>query len=932
MTQDNIISDFRVSLRFNMSVDILIVSDKITSKEIQEKLGNKGPTLEIEVISLNEASNDSFYSDFLKKSNKVSLGVRQGLSSIIEKPEIRNYKKNSRIVTFYSYKGGVGRTTALALFASYLSIHQEKKVFVIDCDFEAPGLINFFNVSSESTPKSGVVEYFKDKEAGFKINLEDYLYEVSNEYCGDGKIWLMPSGNVFAASDRNCYLEGLGRIDIRDSLHFENQFKEMISIIEETFKPDIICIDSRTGFNDLIGILGNYISDVVVGFFGNNVQNKPGLHFLIERMLESNTKNLFLVLSIISSSFTQEIAKFNDEIESVVLFNDDEKTEGLPSFPTHYLQRYSSLEKLGSWNEDLGDFVTLIKEKHLPEYFQLFEKIYNQLFPSKFDDRIEKFGFDEADGNNSDIIENAPFSYQQTNNTNHSSIKRILLEPLLKKYPEIYAENIVYSEEYLAKIFYFRMCMEDIFIKEKFILLGGKGTGKTAFYRALSDRTFFTKLQERSQKSSRKTKILSMVNPPDQVAKEREVRFFKIADQFKPDQYSKISDFFFRRFWLAYIWSALREEVSKMDTNINLSLPYFPIENNQKTADFFLKIIDDNELLKKIETEIEIIDKYLNSVETDFLLTFDYLDQIIKPIEWDKGISPLIQLCQSKPYKRINPKLFLRRDLYDKLSNLTNKNMLEQRTINLEWSIDELYAFFLKLVFSTTENSFFEYSKKYLDHDFIDSARKKMEKKNSLSQLPAEEFYLKPFINIFFGLPQNQQRNGSTAYEWIYANLKNADKTISLRPFLDLVRLAIENGMQNCNALDSDDYPILSTLCINYEVRRAAVENHFKDLAKEEGNEVLSQIISDIRDDKVSNSFKILSMSQRDFEELMLSIKRRHQFLSEVGLEEMIATLLSNGIVFVKFIPGGRKWFSFAYLYKYFLGLRSRKNMGIKFN
>ena len=49
----------------------------------------------------------------------------------------------SQIITFYSYKGGVGRSMALANVATLLS-KWGKRVLMIDWDLEAPGLENFF--------------------------------------------------------------------------------------------------------------------------------------------------------------------------------------------------------------------------------------------------------------------------------------------------------------------------------------------------------------------------------------------------------------------------------------------------------------------------------------------------------------------------------------------------------------------------------------------------------------------------------------------------------------------------------------------------------------------------------------------------------------------------------------------------------------------
>lgn len=49
-----------------------------------------------------------------------------------------------RIITFYSYKGGTGRSMALANVAWILA-SQGERVLTIDWDLEAPGLHRYFH-------------------------------------------------------------------------------------------------------------------------------------------------------------------------------------------------------------------------------------------------------------------------------------------------------------------------------------------------------------------------------------------------------------------------------------------------------------------------------------------------------------------------------------------------------------------------------------------------------------------------------------------------------------------------------------------------------------------------------------------------------------------------------------------------------------------
>ena len=69
-----------------------------------------------------------------------------------------------QIVTFYSYKGGTGRTMALANVAWILA-SSEKRVLCVDWDLESPGLHKFFHpFLNESTVSAtaGVIEIIND--------------------------------------------------------------------------------------------------------------------------------------------------------------------------------------------------------------------------------------------------------------------------------------------------------------------------------------------------------------------------------------------------------------------------------------------------------------------------------------------------------------------------------------------------------------------------------------------------------------------------------------------------------------------------------------------------------------------------------------------------------------------------------------------------
>ena len=69
-----------------------------------------------------------------------------------------------QVITFYSYKGGTGRTMALANVAWILASNG-KRVLAVDWDLESPGLHKFFHPFLDESIVSatpGVIEIIND--------------------------------------------------------------------------------------------------------------------------------------------------------------------------------------------------------------------------------------------------------------------------------------------------------------------------------------------------------------------------------------------------------------------------------------------------------------------------------------------------------------------------------------------------------------------------------------------------------------------------------------------------------------------------------------------------------------------------------------------------------------------------------------------------
>jgi len=274
------VEKFKIIINTDTTISVRIVSDNDIIEELENFCDTK--IYVEEFYSKDEYDND----EFLQKSlnNKIDWSLKKRFDSF-------NFDKkidfDIPIVSFYSYKGGVGRTTSLIAFASYYSNIKEKNVVVLDFDFEAPGIINFFDIDFVKNPKNGIIEYLLDSQSSKSdLDFKNYYIEVSKKFSGTGNIYVIPAGNIFDLKNIKSYIEGLSRIDINTAESILKKIKNLLNIIKKEFSPDMILIDSRTGFNDIFGLLSYSLSSLVVGFFTDNKQNTPGLEIFLELMKE----------------------------------------------------------------------------------------------------------------------------------------------------------------------------------------------------------------------------------------------------------------------------------------------------------------------------------------------------------------------------------------------------------------------------------------------------------------------------------------------------------------------------------------------------------------------------------------------------------------------------------------------------------------------
>lgn len=193
-----------------------------------------------------------------------------------------NGKQRGIVYTFYSFKGGVGRTMALANVAVLLA-KWGYSVLAVDWDLEAPGLEQFFtklnrDIHELRKEKPGIVDLIHAGTNGARLKWQDCLIDI-NINGGKGRLSVLSAGR-----NDDKYSAGL------QSLNFPELFdKHGLGSYIETIRNewiaefDLVLIDSRTGVTDIGGICTVHLADVLVLLFTANDSSSEGALEIVER-------------------------------------------------------------------------------------------------------------------------------------------------------------------------------------------------------------------------------------------------------------------------------------------------------------------------------------------------------------------------------------------------------------------------------------------------------------------------------------------------------------------------------------------------------------------------------------------------------------------------------------------------------------------------
>lgn len=296
-----------ISKRGKVHVTI-VTEQQITTEEIKE-------IIKQEIDEINEGYTIGFV-DIYSIEQAKELGVEhvEPIQSVhnwedtlYATSHITAEDKN-QVISFYSYKGGVGRTIAL-IQTAYNLAKSGKRVMMLDLDIEAPSLHKIFEKEVQHEKlgvKYGIVDYLYRKcvQNDSSVRIDDIYCKIAVEDVSGG-LFLIPA---LKQMDKQ-YIYNMGMLQT-EKIQDQRILADLLESIRIKLDIDIILIDCRAGFNKWGSLSLFAISDHVIFVAYPNQENIEGLNMAFSMMENVGKKKFAVAMSkIVASEFGKEKAK-----------------------------------------------------------------------------------------------------------------------------------------------------------------------------------------------------------------------------------------------------------------------------------------------------------------------------------------------------------------------------------------------------------------------------------------------------------------------------------------------------------------------------------------------------------------------------------------------------------------------------------------------
>ena len=659
-----------------------------------------------------------------------------------------------RRVVFYSYKGGVGRTTALVHTAFHLA-RSGQRVAVVDMDVEAPGLHLLLPHPDGEPVSVGLVDYLWERQVrpfdpATREGLDTCIVHASGipgqpiaytveDAESRAQIHVIPAGSPGPNYVRRLHTlssqDVLSRPDDAWSL-FEQELTQQL-------EPDVLLIDARTGLGDWGGLTLLRLADEAFLVLYPSEQNLDGLRFVRETLSQVSGISTHLVLSPVPDGTIGRslVARFRPQLG---LEDDDDLIEVLYNPSVASADRYPVESAMASY-----------------------ARIANIIRETQAQDRVEEV---IQKTNAVEVIESLTFPMRDAKSIGASDF-----------------------DQFFQKTLDFERFLDDA----RWVVRGRKGTGKSTLFHLFADHREIAAKRARGRLDD--IEILPGHGP---VA----------AAQFRPttDVFGDIAKELARTqrdwlsFWRAYALVRVHASAQRNLIDPALGRPAMkPLRDHLRNQ--FPRRAGEDWRLQHTHAILALLDDPLNGLCRDLMrdlnqaleqrgkklwMLYDDLDQDIKEdSQWQAdalgGLLRLAYDSNNQGLHNLRFKIFLREDIWSRLVFTNKSHFGPDRTLLLMWQLPD----FLRLAYRMANGG----SAKYraiaqrecpLTDDEIDTA-------------PEEDLH--KVLAPLWGLRKEKSKNQTTA-RWVYSRMTDAASNTYPRSLAILLEAARKEELQTRRA------------------------------------------------------------------------------------------------------------------------------------
>ena len=657
-----------------------------------------------------------------------------------------------RTITFYSFKGGVGRTTALTHVAWILAM-RGRKVVAVDLDLEAPGLSTAFSL--KPLPEFGIVDYFYERSylpEGLEPNV--LITKIFGEVTipdATGRLFIVPAGSLT--------LDYISKVDdLRASTILDNG-ETLWSIfsreIQEQLKPDVILVDSRTGINEWGALSLLQAADEAIIFLFPNEQNRQGIDLLLKSLNSFGKLSINFVFSPvpdISNSGTAKVTEVWQLLRKVIEGEIDQ-------------------DELNENGDDSDESQSEIAEPLIVPYL-----------PSiALADRHPVTGLLDYYNRIANLIdeETIQIRSQEILAATDTEQRWKIIESL--QFPALNAAD---PSSNLLGLFQKTPNFDKFLDETTCLIRGRKGTGKTALYLLLLEHEDKARQLARGRLDS---VIFLSGHGASQTSRPTRNDFQVIHRNLKDNEGT------WEAFWRAYlIFRVYQKNYLKLPDkgsqkpkfeslrNILKGLP----EENWKAehTKALIELSTDSQLILVLPDVLDILNEQQRDKNKTLWLLYDDLDEDFPERDGVRqqalsGLFQLIQACDARHLTSIRFKIFLREDIWNRL-NFDNKSHFNGRDLFLKWTRVD----FLRLALRQATQA----------RDFKDLVDRSSPVENIDN---ANEETLNRALDLLWGIRRRTGKKAKYVYRWVYERLSDLNGTAFPRSLSALLQGAKEQEL-----------------------------------------------------------------------------------------------------------------------------------------